>query len=158
MKANRFFELVELPTKVASVFPFMVGTLYALYRYGRIDGINLLVMVIAMLSLDMAATALDNYMDYKRAIKTHGFNYEQQNAIAKYKLKENTVRWVIGGMVSIAMILGVSFFLLRNESFHNNAFFQISQSWSEKFILMISHLKISLDYNVLNEKLRYSSL
>lgn len=111
MKANRFFELVELPTKVASVFPFMIGTLYALYRYGRIDGINLLVMVIAMLSLDMAATALNNYMDYKRAIKTHGFNYEQHNAIVKYKLKETTVRWVIGGLVSIAMILGIYLFL-----------------------------------------------
>lgn len=110
MKINAFLKLVELPTKVASVFPFLVGSLYAKYRFGQLNTMNLIIMLIAMLCLDLATTALNNYMDYKLAVKTHGFNYEQHNAIVKYELNERSVQWLIGVLVSIAVLLGLFLF------------------------------------------------
>ncbi len=107
MTIKSFFKLVELPTKVASVFPFAVGTLYAIYRYNQFNLLNFLIMLVAMLCLDMATTALNNYMDYKLALKTHGFNYEQHNAIVKDKIKESTVKFTIGFLMSITVILGL---------------------------------------------------
>lgn len=107
MTIKSFFKLVELPTKVASVFPFAVGTLYAIYRYGQFDLVNFLIMLVAMLCLDMATTALNNYMDYKLALKTHGFNYEQHNAIVRHKIKERTVKLTIGFLMSVTVVLGL---------------------------------------------------
>lgn len=111
LKGNWFLKLVELPTKVASVFPFLIGTIYAIYRFGQLNITNLILMFVAMICLDMATTALNNFMDYKLAIKTHGFNYEQHNAIVKFNLKENTVRWVIGSLVTIAIVIGLVLFI-----------------------------------------------
>lgn len=106
LKITGYLKLIELPTKVASVFPFLIGSLYAVYRFGQLNTINMMLMLIAMLCLDLATTALNNYMDYKLAIKTHGFNYEQHNAIVKYALNERRVQWLIGILVSISITLG----------------------------------------------------
>ncbi len=100
MTFTSFVKLVELPTKVASVFPFLIGTTYAYYRYEAFNLTNFFIMLIAMLCLDLATTALNNYMDYKLAVKTHGFNYEQHNAIVKYEIKESTVKTLIVFFIS----------------------------------------------------------
>ncbi len=110
MSLSSFLKLVELPTKVASVFPFLVGTTYALYRYDQFDLVNFLIMLVAMLCLDMATTALNNYMDYKKAVRTHGFNYEEHNAIVRYGLSEKTVKATIGFLVTVAIALGLVLF------------------------------------------------
>ena len=107
MTLSSFLKLVELPTKVASVFPFLVGTTYAVYRYNKLNLVHLIIMLVAMLCLDMATTALNNYMDYKLALKTHGFNYEQHNAIVKYGLKETTVKSTIGLLMGLTIVLGL---------------------------------------------------
>lgn len=107
MTFSSFLKLVELPTKVASIFPFLVGTTYAVYRYDQLNLVHLIIMLVAMLCLDMATTALNNYMDYKLAVKTHGFNYEQHNAIVKFGLKEGTVKSTIALLMSVTIVLGL---------------------------------------------------
>jgi len=107
MTISSFFKLVELPTKVASVFPFLIGSTFAVYRYGQLNIQHLMIMLVAMLCLDMATTALNNFMDYKLAIKTHGFNYEQHNAIVKYNIKESTVKRTIALLMSVTIGLGL---------------------------------------------------
>jgi len=114
MTVNSFIKLVELPTKVASVFPFLVGSLYAAYRYEQFDVSNFLIMFVAMICLDMATTALNNYMDYKKAVKTHGFGYEEHNAIVKYELSNKMVLLTIGILVFIASTLGMVLFLITD--------------------------------------------
>ncbi len=71
-------------------------------------------MLIAMLCLDLATTALNNYMDYKLAVKTHGFNYEQHNAIVKYEIKESTVKTLIVFLLVTTIVLGLYLFLLTD--------------------------------------------
>ncbi len=110
MTISSFIKLVELPTKVASVFPFIIGTFYAVYRYGQLNVVNLCLMFVAMLCLDMATTALNNYMDYKMAVKTHGFNYEEHNAVVKFGLSPKTVLTTIMNLVIVAIVLGLILF------------------------------------------------
>lgn len=114
MTLKSFLQLVELPTKVASLFPFLIGTAYAYFRYDKFILENGLIMLFAMLALDMATTAMNNYMDYKKAIKTHGFNYEQHNAIVKHGLSEKLVVFVIGSLVTLAAGLGILLYLQTN--------------------------------------------
>ena len=61
-----FLKLVEIQTKVASMIPFILGTVYSLYRFGKFNGMNFLLMFISLLTVDMATTAVNNYMDYKK--------------------------------------------------------------------------------------------
>ncbi|OGO79504.1 MAG: 1,4-dihydroxy-2-naphthoate polyprenyltransferase [Clostridiales bacterium GWB2_37_7] len=107
MNLMSFLKLVEIQTKVASIIPFMLGTSYALYRFGSFNIINFVLMLTSLLSFDMTTTALNNYVDYKKAIKKHGFGYESHNAIVNYKLKEGTVIAVIVLMLAIAVVAGI---------------------------------------------------
>lgn len=111
MNIISFLKLVEIQTKVASMIPFLLGTTYVLYRFDNFNTINFVLMFISLLSFDMTTTALNNYIDYKKAIKKHGFGYESHNAIVRYNLKEGTVVAVISTMIAIAVIAGIMLYV-----------------------------------------------
>ncbi|MHA6534571.1 1,4-dihydroxy-2-naphthoate polyprenyltransferase [Paenibacillus sp. BAC0078] len=125
MNVKSFLRLVELPTKVASMLPFLLGTLYALYRFEDFYILRFALMFVSLLSFDMATTAINNYYDFKKAAKTHGYGYETHNAIVHYKLKERTVVATIaillvlavGGGIALVAETGLLVFLLGGLSF-----------------------------------------
>jgi len=111
MSVASFLKLVEIQTKVASVIPFMLGTLYAAYRFQRFNPLNFIILFISLISFDMATTAINNYYDYKKAVKTHGYGYESHNAIVSYGLKESTVIITVFSLLAIASVFGFMLFL-----------------------------------------------
>lgn len=111
MSPASFLKLVEIQTKVASVIPFALGTVYVIYRFQSFNLKNFILMFISLLTFDMATTAVNNYIDYKKAYKTHGFNYESHNAIVRDRLTERSVISVIFILLSIATVFGIILFL-----------------------------------------------
>ena len=107
MKIRSFLKLVEIQTKVASMTPFLFGTVFAFFRYRQFDLLNFLLMLISLLCFDMATTSINNYLDYKKAKKTKGFGYENHNAIVRDNLKETTVLAVISLLLIIAVVFGI---------------------------------------------------
>ncbi|MEK4849378.1 1,4-dihydroxy-2-naphthoate polyprenyltransferase [Paenibacillus sp. FSL H7-0756] len=125
MNLRTFFKFVELPTKVASMLPLLLGTLYALYRFEDFYILRFVLMLVSLLSFDMATTAINNYYDFKKAAKTHGYGYETHNPIVRFKLKESTVVALIvillvlaaGGGIALVFQTGLLVFLLGGLSF-----------------------------------------
>lgn len=111
MHVSSFLKLVEIQTKAASVIPFLMGTGYVLYHFHRFNYVNFLLMFGSLMFIDMTTTALNNYFDFKRAYKRHGYNYESHNSITRDKLNEKTVLPVILVMLSAAVILGIQLVL-----------------------------------------------
>ena len=109
MKA--FFRLVEIQTKLASQLPLLLGTGYVLYSYNTFRPLNFLFMFLSLLAFDMATTAINNYYDYKKSIKTTGYGYEQHNAIVYFSMKENYVRAIIFLLLALAAIFGMLLYL-----------------------------------------------
>ncbi len=60
MTIRAFFKLVEIRTKSASLLPYLAGTLYAVYRYDSFQGRHALLMLLSLLSIDLATTALNS--------------------------------------------------------------------------------------------------
>ena len=81
MSLTNFFKFVEIQTKLASMIPFILGTLYSLYRYKSFNLKNFIIMGISLLAFDMATTAINNYIDYKKALNND--SYENKNEIVK---------------------------------------------------------------------------
>jgi 1,4-dihydroxy-2-naphthoate octaprenyltransferase len=111
MSIGSFLKLVEIQTKIASMTPFLLGSIFAVYRYNQFSLSNFIMMFISLLSFDMATTAINNYIDYKKASKTHGYGYERHNAIVRDNLKESTVIAVIVALLAIAVAFGILLFL-----------------------------------------------
>jgi 1,4-dihydroxy-2-naphthoate octaprenyltransferase len=111
MKLGSFLKLVEIQTKVASVIPYLLGTLYTVFRFDSFVPKNALLMLLSLLCIDMATTAINNYQDYKNANKRHGFGYESHNAIVRDQLSERSVQVAIGILLAGAGVFGFILFL-----------------------------------------------
>ena len=109
-----FLKLVEIQKKVASIIPYMVGTVFALYKFDNFNMKNAILLFLSMIIFDMTVTAINNYVDYIKAIKKEGFGYEEHNAITKYGLKPKTVLGIIIVMLIVSSLLGILLFLNTN--------------------------------------------
>jgi len=114
MKLSSFIKLVEIQTKVASVIPFFAGVAFAKYRFDTFNPLVLLLFFICLLSLDMATTAINNLMDYKRAVLKEGFNFEYHNAVVRDKLNEKAVITVILLLLLTSAAFGLWLYVLTD--------------------------------------------
>src|SRR5690554_3774796 len=91
MRIKSFLKLVEIQTKVASVTPFLIGSLFSVFYFNSFNITNFIYMLISLLFIDMCTTTINNYIDYKKANKKEGYGYESHNAIVRDNIKENVV-------------------------------------------------------------------
>jgi 1,4-dihydroxy-2-naphthoate polyprenyltransferase len=105
MNLKTFFKLVEIQTKIASMFPFLFATLFSLYRYGALNLQNLALMFMSLLFFDMTTTTINNYMDYNKAVD---IDYrDNHNIIGIESIPVNLVRFTIALMLIIAIAAGI---------------------------------------------------
>ena len=108
MSLSVFLELVEIKAKTASVFPFLLGTLFAWYHYHTLHIPELLVFFVAMLLFNMAVDANDNYQDYKRSERTAALRFrEKTNIIGVHHLNPSMIGWMVVGMMVTSGVLGL---------------------------------------------------
>ena len=105
MSIRSFLKLVEIQTKIASIFPFFIGILFVLYRYNAFHLKNTLIFFSSMLIFDLTTTAINNYMDYRKA---NSDEYrKEKNVIGQEGIKESTVIATILTLFLTATGLGV---------------------------------------------------
>lgn len=108
MSISVFLELVEVKAKTASVFPFLLGTLFAWYHYHTLHIPELLVFFVAMLLFNMAVDANDNYQDYRRSEKTEALHFrEKTNIIGVNHLNPSMIGWMVVAMMVTSAVLGL---------------------------------------------------
>ena len=105
MKGKVFLEVVEIKTKIASLFPFFIGVAFSLTYFQQVEWVNTLLFFMGMLVFDMATTAINNLMDYQKA-KSKTYKYEA-NVIGREKLSAKKVAWMIIGMLVFTLIIGL---------------------------------------------------
>lgn len=110
MSLSGFLKFVEIQTKVASVIPFILGTLYSLYRYETFNFENFITMFISLITFDMATTAINNYCDYRKA----KVDYEVENPITAHEIGNTTAVFIIFALVIIAVAFGIKLTLNTN--------------------------------------------
>lgn len=105
MSFRTFLKLVEIQTKIASIFPFFLGSLFVLYRYDTFQPLNTLIFFCSMLIFDLTTTAINNYMDYRKASNDY---YRHKNSIIGQKnIPEPIVITTIIILLVTATALGI---------------------------------------------------
>lgn len=108
MSVKIFLELVEIRTKLASLLPFIIGLLFSIYYYGQLSPLNSAVFFACMIIFDMTTTAINNYMDWKKAVDNQEFDYKNtRNVIGRRNLDEKIVVTTILTMLFVAIALGI---------------------------------------------------
>lgn len=105
MKVSVFMKLVEIQTKIASLFPFLLGVLFSAYYFSEFNFWNTLLFFVAMILFDMTTTAINNLMDFQKAKdKTYQQNV---NIIGRTGLSEKKVIRLIFIMLGLSTVLGL---------------------------------------------------
>lgn len=105
MSIRTFFKLVEIQTKLASLFPFLIGSLFVIYYYETFNLLNTLIFFGSMLIFDLTTTAINNYMDYVKA--TNDKYRKESNIIGQKNIPEKVVVRTIFTLLFIAIGLGI---------------------------------------------------
>src|SRR5690625_3934625 len=100
-----FLKLVEIQTKIASVFPFLIGLLFVIYRYDSFYLANTLIFFSAMLLFDLTTTVINNYIDYQKA-SSESFR-EEHNIISQIGISLNQVIKIIFIMLIVSIALSL---------------------------------------------------
>lgn len=106
MNVKLFVELVELKAKTASVFPFLMGVLYAWYHYQHLHLGYMALFFISMVLFNMAVDILDNYMDYHHATDGHSYK-EETNIIGRENLSLPLVRNIMWLFIIVSAVIGI---------------------------------------------------
>jgi len=77
----RFLLFVEIKTKIASVFPFLLGLSFAALSGKTLDVRAAAVFFFSMLFFDMATTALNNLLDKHKTLSDHSFSLKTETVI-----------------------------------------------------------------------------
>lgn len=93
MSIKTFLDLVEIRTKLASFFPFLIGVLFSLSYFHTIHLGYTLIFFVGMLAFDMATTTINNYMDFRKA-KSNVYKY-QENIVGRAHIAESLVQKII---------------------------------------------------------------
>ena len=104
MTISVFFKLVEIQTKLASIFPFLMGVLFSLTYFNAFNAANTVIFFCGMLVFDMTTTAINNFMDYKKA-KDETYKY-QVNIVGQAGLQEKHVTALILTMLAFSAVIG----------------------------------------------------
>ncbi|GEK90540.1 1,4-dihydroxy-2-naphthoate polyprenyltransferase [Alkalibacterium kapii] len=105
MNISVFLKLVEIQTKIASLFPFLLGVLFSAYYFSEFHLGNTLLFFVAMLLFDMTTTAINNLMDFKKAKDD---NYRRNtNIIGQSGISEKSVVYLILFMLTLSTVLGI---------------------------------------------------
>lgn len=104
MTIANFLKLVEIQTKLASLFPFIIGVLFSWTYFGQVHWGYTGLFFVAMLIFDMTTTAINNYMDFKKAKDD---TYKQEvNIIGEENISQKLVATLIWFMLGISAVIG----------------------------------------------------
>ncbi|MBB5173730.1 1,4-dihydroxy-2-naphthoate polyprenyltransferase [Texcoconibacillus texcoconensis] len=105
MTISTFLKLVEIKTKIASLFPFLIGLLFVIYRFEAFQPVNTLIFFMSMFLFDLTTTAINNYMDYRKA--TNAEYKTKRNIIGQKAIPERVVVTTIYTLLTSAALLGI---------------------------------------------------
>lgn len=106
MKPKVFLEFIEITSLIASVFPFVLGVMYAYYNYHTINVVNTILFFIAANLLQMAVNANDNYQDFIHSDDDEEFK-SQTNVVGVNNISITTARTITYSLAGIVAVIGL---------------------------------------------------
>ncbi|MFW5785633.1 MAG: prenyltransferase [bacterium] len=109
----QFLSIVELRTKIISVATFVAGTLYAVLQTDVFSPWVTLLMFLAVLFVDMATTAFNNFFDYLRGTDVADYNVEENKVLLHQGVAPGWALVIALICYILAAVLGVAIAYLR---------------------------------------------
>jgi len=109
LKPKVFLEFVEIKSLIASVLPFVLGSLYAIYNYHQVHLGYLALFFVASSLFHMATNANDNYQDFLHAPRDADNQefLEETNVVGVNQISIGQARTITFGLAGVSLVLGL---------------------------------------------------
>lgn len=107
MNLRQFLAVVEIRTKVVSLFTFAMGTSLAYYTSGSLNWKLVLLMGAAVLCIDMGTTGCNSFFDYMHGTDRKESNREKDKVLVHEAVPPLEALLVSCSLFLIAAILGI---------------------------------------------------
>lgn len=107
-----FLEFVEIRTKLASLFPMLIGFLWTYYFYGQFNWLNSLVFFLGALVFDMCVTSINNTMDFHKAISLDYKN--EENVIGRNGLDFKIMVKIVFVLLALSLLFNLGLVFLTD--------------------------------------------
>lgn len=107
MSIRQFFRFVEIQTKIASIFPLFLGSLYVLFQHQCFNWLTFILFTLSLLTIDMFTTGLNNLYDARRERLEQGYAPAYQNVLLASGLSLRLAEIILLGLLLISLISGL---------------------------------------------------
>ncbi|USS88132.1 prenyltransferase [Fructilactobacillus hinvesii] len=107
-KWQQIAKITRLHSLIASVLPFCLGLLFALFRYQELNVLNSVIFFLITCLMQIIVNLFDTYKDYKKAVKYH-LNQKADGIFTKVQ-DENAARhlkWAIYVLTALGALLAL---------------------------------------------------
>jgi len=105
MNVKSVVKLIEVRTLVAGFFPVLLGSIYSLYTYHRINLIFLISLILAMGLVQSATNMLNDFMDFYRG--TDDSDKKEEKVFVSGEVKPNQILVLLILFPLIALLIGI---------------------------------------------------
>lgn len=102
---QQFSALVQAQTTVISALPYLLGCAFTYFYYHHFNGVDTILLFIAVISFHLAVNGHNQYTDYRRF--NDSGSVSENNIIAKFKIALPWARLMIGTLVLVASVIGI---------------------------------------------------
>ena len=106
MNLRQFLAIVEIRTKIVSLSTYALATVYLVYRGKALDGVNAILMLLAMLFVDMGTTGFNSYFDHKSGVDSARHNREESKVVVHEGVSASAALGVSIALFLAALPLG----------------------------------------------------
>lgn len=105
MRLKTIVKLMDLRTLVAGVIPVVLASVYSLYRYEKVNYLDMALLIVAMVLVQSCANMLNDYFDFKRG--ADDIERAEEKALASGEAKALHVLMLIVLYLGIDLIIGI---------------------------------------------------
>ncbi|USS93308.1 prenyltransferase [Fructilactobacillus ixorae] len=107
-KWQQIAKITRLHSLIASVLPFCLGILFALFRYQKLNVLNSVIFFLITCLMQIIVNLFDTYKDYKKAVKYH-LNQKADGIFTKVQdeTEARHLKWAIYGLTALGALLAL---------------------------------------------------
>jgi 1,4-dihydroxy-2-naphthoate octaprenyltransferase len=104
MRIEAIIKIIDVKTFPAALLPVLLGSIYSLYAYGKMNSLLMLMLAVALLLIQASTNMLNDFFDYRRGIDST--EKADEKALVSGELTPHQVLILVATFVLVALIIG----------------------------------------------------
>lgn len=113
MELKNFLSFINIKGKIIPLLPFIIGTLFARFKFSKLNILNAFIMFLCVIVIDMLSYGIKNYKEYEKSSKLSKYSFTNYEDEGNLKLRKDKAKIVVIALLILSLVL---VFILFNRT------------------------------------------